>query len=201
MSDADLPPLAPIPGGYSGETFLATAEGLGIAGMDLGAGRDRVVVRIYGESSAARGPHAVDIDAALLRLMRGIVPVPEVLEARRPQGDLPALLVTEHLPGRRGDLLLPTLDEAGLALAGRRIGAVLDRIRHVPTLRFGRFLDADLTIGPFGDVEEGLVAYLEERRADLTPGRRGSGGDCWRSPLPPTTSRRSPSAPAWCTAT
>lgn len=161
------PPLTPLAGGYSGETFLATAEGLGIAGMDLGPGSDRVVVRIYGDRSAPRGPRAVEIDAALLRLMRGIVPVPRVLEARRAQGDLPALLVTEHLSGERGDLLLPRLDDHGLAAAGREIGGVLDRIRHVPTLAFGRFVDGDLTIGPFGDVEAGLVAYLEGVRERL----------------------------------
>ena len=55
----------------------------------------------------------------MLRLMRGLVPVPEVLEVRRadPTAGLPALLITSFLPGARADELMPTLDEAA---AGNR---------------------------------------------------------------------------------
>ena len=77
-------------------------------------------MRIYAGGSL-RGDAAHDVDAALLRLVRGLVPVPEVLEVRRadPGAGLPALLVTSFLPGVRADLLIPDLDDRGLAVLGR----------------------------------------------------------------------------------
>jgi aminoglycoside phosphotransferase (APT) family kinase protein len=146
----------PLAGGFSGETFLS------------GSGEARVVVRIYGGRSVTRGPQAVDVDAALLRLMRGIVPVPEVLEVRRPAGDLPALLVTEFLPGERADLLLPTLDADGRADLGTNLGRLLDRLAHVPTLRGGRFVDGDLRIDEFPGVSDGLPGWVDAHREALT---------------------------------
>ena len=90
MALVDFSSLMPLPGGWSGETFVAEAAG------------ERSVVRIY--ASSARGPAAAEIDAAVLRLVRGLVPVPEVLEVRpaQPHADLPGLLVTSYLPGTRG---------------------------------------------------------------------------------------------------
>jgi hypothetical protein len=67
------PGLVPLAGGFSGETFVTEAGG------------ERTVVRIYGKHSRSRrGPEAGTIDAAVLRLVRGLVPVPEVLEVKRP---------------------------------------------------------------------------------------------------------------------
>lgn len=155
-ADGFVPEPTPLPGGFSGETFLS------------GAGAERVVVRIYGGRSAARGQQAVDIDAALLRLLRGIVPVPEVLEVRRPAGDLPALLVTEFLPGERGDLLLPRLDTDRRAQLAANLGGLLDRLAHIPTLRGGRFVDAELNIEPFPGVADGLPGWVRAHRDELT---------------------------------
>ena len=75
--------LTPLAGGYSGETFLADGGG------------QRTVVRVYAASgaqrsaqwsaqvsaqwSAQRGPDAPEVDAGVLRLVRGLVPVPDVL--------------------------------------------------------------------------------------------------------------------------
>ena len=86
--------LAAMPG-VSYETFLAEAAG------------ERTVVRVYGERSAARGPEAPRVDAAVLGLVRGLLPVPEVLDVRRadPRTGSPGLLVTSYLPGTRLDLL------------------------------------------------------------------------------------------------
>ena len=146
----------PLAGGFSGETFVS------------GSGNERVVVRIYGGRSAARGPGAVDVDAAVLRLVRGIVPVPEVLEVRRPKEDLPALLVTEFLPGERGDLLLPTLDDDRRAVLGANLGRLLDRLAHIPTLRGGEFVDADLRIEPFPGLADGLPGWFDTHWGSLT---------------------------------
>src|SRR3978361_559012 len=118
MSDGALG-LVPLAGGVSGETFVADAGG------------ERPVVGIAGERSRrSRGPEAGTIDAAVLGLVRGLVPVPEVLEVRRPDptAQSPGLLVTSFLPGPRLDLLLPELETEGLTHLGHRLGALLARL-------------------------------------------------------------------------
>jgi aminoglycoside phosphotransferase (APT) family kinase protein len=139
LSCVDPAALTPLEGGWSGETFVAEVAG------------ERSVVRIYAGASH-RGANAHEVDAALLRLVRGLVPVPEVLEVRRadPAADHPALLVTSFLPGVRGDLLLPDLDERGLSMLGGRLGRILADLAGMPMLRAGPFVDGDLTIGSFG---------------------------------------------------
>jgi aminoglycoside phosphotransferase (APT) family kinase protein len=144
--------LTPLDGGWSGETFVADAGG------------ERTVVRIYADP---RHPeHAAEITASLLRLVRGLLPVPEVLEVRRSDSaaGTPALLVTELLPGVRGDLLLPTLDEDGLRRAGEAAGEIAALLAGMPTLRAGLFVDGDLTIDPF---DADLPAWVEQHRAGL----------------------------------
>lgn len=143
--------LRPLEGGWSGETFVAEAGG------------ERTVVRIY---SGDRGPDAPAIDAAVLAHAAGVVPgVPPVLEVRRadPDQGLPGLLVTGFLPGERGDLVLPRLDDAGAASAGEALGRVLVALAGAVLLRGGAFVDAALTIGPHPapyDVD-GLVELVE----------------------------------------
>jgi aminoglycoside phosphotransferase (APT) family kinase protein len=148
----DLTSLTPLDGGWSGETFLAEVAG------------ERSVVRIYARPSY-RGDRAQEVDAALLRLVRGLVPVPEVLEVRRadPVADHPALLVTSYLPGVRADLLLPELDESGLTTLGARLGRILADLAGMPMLRTGPFVDGNLTIGSFaadGRPIDGLPAFV-----------------------------------------
>src|SRR5918999_5856959 len=120
----DFASLEPLAGGWSGQTFVADAGG------------ERSVVRIYAKESH-RGERAHEVDAALLRLVRGLVPVPEVLEVRR--GDqaagTPALLVTSWLPGVRGDEIIGTLDPDGLATLGRRLGVLLADLGGMPMVR------------------------------------------------------------------
>lgn len=144
--------LRPLEGGWSGRTFVAD----GVAGSGQ-------VVRIYppGDDAAGRGEAAAEVDASLLRLVRGLLPVPEVLEVRRPDRDLdtPGLLVTSLLPGERGDLLLPRLDDGGLRRAGRSVGRVAAVLGGVAMLREGPFVDADLRIGSWGT--DGLAGWVE----------------------------------------
>jgi len=149
--------MVPAEGGYSGETHISDAFG------------ERVAVRIYGPRPAARGPAAVEVDAAVLHLMRGIVPVPPVLEVRRPDpaADVPALLVTGFVDGVRGDLVLPELDDAGAARVGRNLGRVLDRLANLPTLWAGSFTAPSLTVEPFPLELTDLPSYVECRRDDL----------------------------------
>ncbi|WP_028642402.1 phosphotransferase family protein [Nocardioides sp. URHA0020] len=142
--------LEPLEGGWSGQTFVADAGG------------ERTVVRIYADGR--RGPVAQEVDAAVLRLVRGLLPVPEVLEVRRadPATGLPALLVTEFLPGVRGDLLLPTLDDDGLRRVGESVGRVVATLGGMPLLDRGVFVDGDLRVEP---VEPELPESLGALRA------------------------------------
>jgi aminoglycoside phosphotransferase (APT) family kinase protein len=151
MTDAALG-LVPLPGGFSGETFVTEAGG------------ERTVVRIYGERSTSRRvPEASTIDAAVLRFVRGLLPVPEVLEVKRPDaaGQAPGLLVTSFLPGTRLDLLLPQLDGPAQVEAGRRLGGLLARLACMPMPRHGFFVDGDLTIEPMpeSDLAEFVAAH------------------------------------------
>jgi aminoglycoside phosphotransferase (APT) family kinase protein len=148
--------LVPLDGGWSGETFLAEAAG------------ERTVVRIYARPGA-RGAEAHEVDAALLRLVRGLLPVAEVLEVRRadPASGLPALLVTSVLPGTRADLLLPTLDDAQLDRLGRHLGALLARLSGMPMLQAGTFVDASLRIEPFPPEMTDLVDWVATHEAAL----------------------------------
>jgi len=147
--------LRPLDGGFSGETFLAEAAG------------ERTVVRIYADRGARRGPEAVEIDAAVLRLVRGLLPVPEVLEVRRPdpEAGTPGVLVTSYLPGERLDLLLPTLDEPGRRAVGARLGALLGRLAQMPFLRPGPFVDGELRIGPFPPELADLTVFVARQRS------------------------------------
>jgi len=126
------------------------------------------VVRIY--PPRLRPDEAPEIDAAVLRLVRGLVPVPDVLEVRRgvAAADQPGLLVTTFLPGERGDLVLPGLDDADAAALGVRIGHLLADLAGMPTLKAGPFVDADLTIGDFG-LADGLPGFVAEHAAALGP--------------------------------
>src|SRR6478735_1775179 len=165
----DFASLQPLEGGWSGETFLAEAGG------------DRTVVRVF--AGLGHSPEAAEIQAALLRLVRGLLPVPEVLEVRRGSGEMPALLVTEFLPGVRGDLLLPNLDDAGLRRAGESVGRVAATLGGMPLLERGIFTDGELTVEPFdvelpaslGEVAPAAEALLDEEtrtclvHSDLNP--------------------------------
>ena len=150
-----VPEMVPLPGGYSGETFLATSAG------------ERSVVRIYAGRSAARGAEAAHVDAAVLRLVRGLVPVPDVLEVRRADESLgtPALLVTRWLEGTRLDEVLPEVDDDAAASLGRAVGTVVARLAQLPMPRVGLFVDSDLTIGALPPGGEDLPAWVSKHTA------------------------------------
>jgi len=144
---ADARPLA---GGYSGETFL------------VGAAGEQAVLRLY-----VRDPTRAEIDAALLRLVRGLVPVPRVLDMRTQAqaSDTPAYLLLERLPGVRLDLWLADADPDRRRRAGVEVGRVLARLAGVPFRRPGRFVDGQLRIEPwppgFADLESCVDAHRQ----------------------------------------
>lgn len=159
----ELTSLTPIEGGRSGETFLGEVGG------------ERCVVRIYA-GPRDRGDAAAEIDAALLRLVRGLVPVPDVLEVRRPDpsAGVPGLLVTSFVPGVRGDVLLPQLGDDAVARVGHALGSLAATLAGMPALRAGRFVDGDLTVEPWEEQpaadEEALALLDTVRRRTLVHG-------------------------------
>lgn len=151
----DLEPssLVPLEGGASGLTFLAEAAG------------ERCVVRIHPPGSP-RGTSAPEVDAAVLRLVRGLVPVPEVLEVRLgdDDADRPGLLVTSWCEGTRGDLALAAFDDARRARMGEAMGHVAATLAGMATLRAGTFVDPDLVPRPF---ELGLEEWVDQHAPGL----------------------------------
>jgi aminoglycoside phosphotransferase (APT) family kinase protein len=127
-------PMSPLPGGYSGETFA------------VGSGDDAVVLRIY-----RRQPERAPIDASLLRLMRGLVEVPPLVEVRLATADSPAIVVTERMYGVPLDTVLRRPPQ-GLdwETLGRELGRALGVLSGVPFLGPGFFTDAHLTVSAAG---------------------------------------------------
>ena len=126
------PSVTPLAGGRSGETFLADLDG------------EEVVLRLY-----ARAPQRAVVDFALLRRLRGVVPVPAVLDARvHAEGDLPPYVLTARLPGERLDEALARVGEREARELGRAVGGVTLRLA---TARFdapGELSGPDLAVTP-----------------------------------------------------
>ncbi len=155
--DAFPTSLQPLAGGFSGETFLAGAAG------------EQTVIRVYGGRSAQRGPLAPEVDAAVLELVRGLLPVADVLEVRRgdPESDLPGLLVTSRLPGERLDLLLPVLTDDQRAVVGARLGTLIGRLGHLAQPRAGLFSDRGLAPQELPEHLRDLPAWLRWHAGQL----------------------------------
>lgn len=138
----------PLPGGWSQESFLT------------GVGDDLSVVRICARPGP-RGAAVAQVDASLMHLVRGLVPVPEVLEVRAAVADAPALLVTRYVPGIRGEVVLREGSAEQRRALGLQLGRVAGTLAGLATLRPGHFVDEDLRIG--GERGDDLLAHVEER--------------------------------------
>lgn len=144
--------VAPLSGGYSGETFLVTS-----------AGR-QAVLRLY-----ARRPERAAVDRALLDRVRGLLPVPRVLEAalvgEGPQR--PPFLLLEALPGDRLDVVLPAADAPLRRRLGEAVAGVLVLLATERMPRPGWFPDDRLEPEPFpaagADPARWLEAHLAAR--------------------------------------
>ena len=140
----------PLTGGHSGETFL------------VGAAGEQAVLRLY-----VRSPDRAAVDAALLDLVRGLVPVPRVLDLRTPQmADGPAYLLTELLPGRRLEEVLPSADGSLRAHLAHSVAGVLARLNGIPFRRPGELVDATLQVEPRSATADSLVSWAEQHLRD-----------------------------------
>ena len=139
--------VRPLAGGYSGETFLVERPG------------EPAVLRVYGKQ-----PERAAIDAALLHLVRGLIPVPRVLDLRRPDPTVPSspahLLIT-YMAGERLDTVLARAQpELGARLA-RSVAGVLTTLSGIPFMRPATFVDADLRLSDREAPADGLVSWLD----------------------------------------
>ncbi|MDP3890142.1 phosphotransferase family protein [Nocardioides sp.] len=136
--------LVPLAGGHSGETFLAEFGG------------DRSVVRIL--RPGRRPPGSARRDAAVLRWVRGLVPVPDVLEVRDADTsrDVPELLVTAYVDGVRGDEYLAGATPEDATAVGDDLAQVLVRLAGIATPGPGLLDGPDLALVPLpaSSVEE-----------------------------------------------
>ena len=140
--------VVPLSGGYSGETFLVTGSG------------EQAVLRLY-----ARHPERAAVDQALLERLRGLLPVPRVLEAVTvPAGAArPPFLLLEALPGDRLDLVLPAADEPLRRRLGEAVAGVLTLLATERMPRPGMFVDASLDPAPFPPDAADQRHFLEAR--------------------------------------
>lgn len=143
----------PLPGGYQGQTYAVSAGG------------EDAVLKLY-----VKDPGRAAVDAALLQLVRGLLPVPRVLDVKREGApDDPPYLLTERLPGVNLEVYLPTAGDDERRYVGEQLGELLARLSGMPFRSFGLFRDGDLGIEPLrGDLEQ----YLDSLDLDLTPAQR-----------------------------
>lgn len=135
-----------MPGGHSGETFR------------VGAAGEHAVLRLH-----VRDPGRAAVDAAVLDLVRGVVPAPRVLEVRTPQmGDGPAFVLTELLPGRPLSQVLPAADERLRDALGASVGVVLARLSGIPFRRGGDLVDVTLVPREHEAGPDTLVSWVEQ---------------------------------------
>ena len=136
----------PLTGGYGGETFAVSAAG------------EDAVLRLY-----LRDPSRAVVDVSLMRLVRGLLPVPRVLDAK-PEGtvDDPPYVLTERLPGVNLQAFLETADDKERQRVGEQLGELLVRLSGMPFLTFGVFSGRELAIGSFeGSLTQWFNSHVE----------------------------------------
>jgi len=146
----------PLEGGFSGETFLVEGP-VGPA-----------VLRVYG-----RDPQRAPVDAALLHLVRGLVPVPTVLDLRRAdpgRPSEPAHLLMTFEGGRRLDQVLPRVGHTLRRRLAASVTDVLVTLSGMPFLRPAMFADAELTLSEYAAPAADLVAWLDQHVASSVLG-------------------------------
>lgn len=149
----------PLTGGYGGETYA------------VGAAGEEAVLRMY-----VREPSRAAVDMSLLRLVRGLLPVPRVLDAKpEATGDGPPYVLAERLPGVNLELFIAEADDRQRRRVGEQLGDLLSRLSGMPFLESGLFDGSDLTVRPFppADLRQWYTANapsLSDRQADRLGG-------------------------------
>ncbi len=145
----------PLTGGYGGQTFAVSA------------GDEDAVIKFY-----ARDPERAAVDASLLELVRGLLPVPRVLDLKRDGSfEDPPYLLTERLPGINLQVFLESATDEQRRRVGTQLGELLARLSGMPFLKAGMFRGGELTVEPFGfgDLAEyvaGLRLGFDDRQRE-----------------------------------
>jgi aminoglycoside phosphotransferase (APT) family kinase protein len=141
----------PLAGGYGGQTY------------GVSAGGEDAVLKLY-----VKDPERAAVDAALLRLVHGLLPVPRILDAKR-EGSMedPPYVLTERLPGINLQVFLDSAGEQERRTVGAQLGELLVRLSGMPFLTFGMFRGGELAIEPFGSGD--LTEYVDGLDLGLTP--------------------------------
>lgn len=127
--------VKPLPGGYSGETFA----------VDTGTG-EQLVLRLF-----VRDPAGAAVTVGLFDLLAGLLPVPQVLDARFPgqaRGG-PALVLMSRLPGRRLDEVLAVADDDLAGRLGATVARLAGRLAGIPFQGAGQLVGRELQVVPF----------------------------------------------------
>jgi aminoglycoside phosphotransferase (APT) family kinase protein len=138
----------PLTGGYGGETYAVSAAG------------EDAVLRLY-----VRHPARAAVDVSLMRLVRGLLPVPRVLDAMPEVSEQgPPYVLTERLPGVNLEKYLESAGDDERRKVGEQLGDLLVRLSGMPFLDFGEFRGRELTIEPFdaGGLTQWFNKYVED---------------------------------------
>jgi aminoglycoside phosphotransferase (APT) family kinase protein len=138
----------PLTGGYGGETYAVSAAG------------EDAVLRLY-----VRHPARAAVDVSLMRLVRGLLPVPRVLDAMPDVSDQgPPYVLTERLPGVNLEKYLESAGDDERRKVGEQLGDLLVRLSGMPFLDFGEFRGRELAIEPFdaGGLTQWFNKYVED---------------------------------------
>jgi len=145
----------PLTGGYGGQTFAVSA------------GDEDAVIKFY-----AGDPERAAVDASLLELVRGLLPVPRVLDLKRDGSfEDPPYLLTERLPGINLQVFLESATDDQRRQVGTQLGELLARLSGMPFLKAGMFRGGELMVEPFGfgDLAEyvaGLRLGFDDRQRE-----------------------------------
>ncbi|GAB3925901.1 hypothetical protein GCM10029976_019810 [Kribbella albertanoniae] len=144
----------PLTGGYQGQTFAVTAGG------------EDAVLKLY-----VKDPDRAVVDAALLQLVHGLLPVPRILDLKREGSwEDPPYLLMERLPGVNLQVYLETAGPDERRKVGAQLGELLARLSGMPFLTAGMFRGGDLTVEPFGYAD--LTDFAAGLDLELRPAQR-----------------------------
>jgi len=136
--------------------------------VDLDSGAEPVVLRIYG-----RDPDPCQKEVDLLRMLRGAVPIPEVLHAQANGFDgVGPFIITRYIEGITFRQLKRTADAEAIAQAAYSIGETLAAVGRCKFARRGMLGAGPSVTGHFFDGPNAIPQFIDACLASTTLRRR-----------------------------